>query len=190
MVPLDKKADTVADFERFLANSADSDRLYELVDSVIVEKNFYTDECSIIASRLLFALTDWARASNSGSPGPSRSFCLPDNDHDVRTPNISMIVDPDVPLSTERVMAYVPEFVAEIRTPDDTIDSLRDKAKFYAASGVRLVWLVFPRQKIVEAYRPDKPSEMLTVNDTLEDAAVLPDFSLPIDKLFVSRRNG
>ena len=76
--------------------------------------------------------------------------------------------------------------IAEVMSPDDSIDDLRDKAKFYTASGVRLVWLVFPRQKIVEVYRPDRPIEMLTVNDTLEDNELLPGFSLSIAKIFVN----
>jgi Uma2 family endonuclease len=144
----DQKTCNIADFERFLMHEANSDRLYELIDGVISEKNYYTDECSIIAARLLFALTEWARVSDSRLPGPSRTFRVPGNDYNARTPNISMIVNPDVPLSTERVMTYVPEFIAEIKTPDDTIDLLRDKAQFYLANGIKLVWLFLDKESL------------------------------------------
>lgn len=181
---------SVKEFERFLADSADSDRLYELIDGAIIEKSGYTDECSFIAGLLLYRLSQFAITNGLRLPGPSRSFQLLDSDYQVRTPNISMIVDPSVPLSTERTMAYVPELVAEVKTPDDSIDGLREKAKFYIASRVRLVWLVFPRQKIVEVYRPEQHTEMLTASDTLEGYDVLPGFSLPIADLFATTRSG
>jgi Uma2 family endonuclease len=181
---------TVEDFERFLADDANSECLYELIDGAIIEKLGYTDECSFIAGLLLYWLSQYAIMQGLGLPGPSRSFRLPDNDYQVRTPNISMIVDPSIPLSTERVMAYIPDVVAEIKMPDDSIDELREKAKFYISSGVRLVWLVFPRQKIVEVYRPEQPSEMLTGSDTLDGYDVLPGFSLPIANLFATTQSG
>ena len=101
-----------------------------------------------------------------------------------------MIVDPDVPIVVERVLSYVPELAAEIRTPDDSIDDLRNKAKFYVASGVRLVWLIFPRQKIVEVYRPAQATQMLTADEILNGYDVLPEFTLPIANLFVTTRSG
>ena len=101
-----------------------------------------------------------------------------------------MIVDPDVPIVAEGALSYIPDFVAEIKTPDDSIDDLRDKAKFYVASGVRLVWLIFPRQKIVEVYRPAQATQMLTAEEALDGFDVLPEFTLPIANLFVSTRSG
>jgi Uma2 family endonuclease len=55
---------------------------------------------------------------------------------------------------------------------------------------VKLVVLLFPRPRIVEVYRPGIPSEMLTVEDTLEGFDVLPGFSLPVAKLLVTKRSG
>jgi Uma2 family endonuclease len=75
-------------------------------------------------------------------------------------------------------------------SPDENIDELRDKAKYYIANGARLVILTFPRQKIVEVYRPNAQTEMLTVEDTLEGYDVLPGFALPIANLFVKKRGG
>jgi hypothetical protein len=50
--------------------------------------------------------------------------------------------------------------------------------------------LAFPREKIVEVCRPNVPSEMLTVNDSLDGFDVLSGFALPIVELFIQKRSG
>ncbi len=190
MIPSDQHKHTIEEFKDFLANSASSDRRYELIDGIIVEKNFYTDKCSTLAGKLLYVLTDYVQQIGYGRPGPSRTFSVPGNIYNARTPNISMIVIPDVPLSTERIMAYVPEFIAEIKTPDDRIDLLRDKAQFYISNGVQLVWLVYPRQKLIEVHRPNQLTQIMTETDTLEEENLLPGFKLPIGEVFPTKRSG
>ncbi|MBZ0288274.1 MAG: Uma2 family endonuclease, partial [Anaerolineae bacterium] len=108
----------------------------------------------------------------------------------TRQPDVSMVLDPDAPVTTKGAATRVPDVIVEVMSPDENIDELRDKAKYYIANGARLVILTFPRQKIVEVCRPDAPTEMLTVEDTLEGYDVLPGFALPIANLFVKKRGG
>lgn len=84
----------------------------------------------------------------------------------------------------------MPDVIVEIMSPDESIDELREKAKYYLKNGARLVILTFPKQKIVEVCRLDAPTEMLTVEDTLEGYDVLPGFALPVAKLFIKKRGG
>ncbi len=42
----------------------------------------------------------------------------------------------------------------------------------------------------MEIYRPGISSQMFTVEDTLEGYNVLPGFTLPVAKLFVTKRSG
>ena len=107
-----------------------------------------------------------------------------------RQPDISQILDPGVPLVTQGPTHTLPDVIVEVMSPDDSIDDLRDKAKFYVASGLRLVWLIFPRQKIVEVYRPAQATQMFTADEILEGYDVLPEFTLPIANLFVTTRSG
>ena len=181
---------TVDEFEAFIRKPENRERYYELIHGAIVEKAIPTDEHAFIVGLIIISLGNWAHARGLGLPGPERRFAFPNDTQNARQPDVSQILDPDVPFVVQGPMRVLPDIIVEVMSPDDSIDDLRDKAKFYAASGVRLTWLVFPRQKIVEVYRPDKPSEMLTVHDMLEDDDLLPDFALPVADLFPVKRSG
>ncbi|MBL8145585.1 MAG: Uma2 family endonuclease [Anaerolineae bacterium] len=84
----------------------------------------------------------------------------------------------------------MPDVIAEVKSPDDHYDEMREKAHFYIANGARLVWLLFPGPKIVEVYRPNEPSDILTINDSLDGFDVLPGFSVLIREILTETRAG
>ncbi len=184
------KTYTLEEFEDFIRKPENRDRYFELIHGAIVEKAIPTDEHAFIVGLLIIVLGNHALAHQLGLPGPERRFAFPNDTQNARQPDISQILDPNVPFVTQGPMEVIPDVIAEVMSPDDSIDDLREKAKFYIASGVRLVWLVFPRQKIVEVYRPEQHTEMLTASDTLDGYDVLPGFSLPIANLFATMRSG
>jgi Uma2 family endonuclease len=184
------KTYTIAEFEAFIARPENRDRSFELIHGLIVEKAMPTDEHATIVNLGLFFLTGHALEHNLGLPGPERRFVFPDDTQDSRQPDISMILDPTIPLVTEGAMTVIPDVIIEVKSPDDTYEDMRDKAKFYIARGVRLVLLLFPRPRTVEVYRPGLPSEILTLEQTIEGYDVLPGFRLPVAKLFITKRSG
>jgi Uma2 family endonuclease len=74
-------------------------------------------------------------------------------------------------------------------SPDENMTTFARRQILYRQRRA-VVILTFPRQKIVEVYHPNAPTEMLTVEDTLEGFDVLPGFALPIVSLFVKKRSG
>jgi Uma2 family endonuclease len=120
-------------------------------------------------------------------PGPEIRFRVPGNEANVRQPDIAMTLDPNLPVTERGATPRVPDVIVEVKSPDDSNDALRDKARFYTANGARLVWLVFLRPQIVEVYRPGVSSEILTVTDILTGFEVLPGFALPVATLFSGR---
>ena len=67
---------------------------------------------------------------------------------------------------------------------DDLLRQL-DKIAEYFEAGVKQVWVVYPRQKVVQIY--DSLNAMRAVAETgiLESGAILPGFQLPLRDLFV-----
>ena len=185
-----EKLYTVDEFEEFIVRPENRDRHFELVNGTIVEKTMPTEEHSLIVNMWLYHLTDFALKNGLGMPGPESRFCVPGNYKNTRQPDISMIIDPDVPITIKGAATYAPDVIIAVKSPDDSYDDLREKAKFYIANGVKLVFLVFPRPKIIEVYRPDVPSEILTIDDTIEGYDVLPGFRLPVVALFITKRSG
>jgi Uma2 family endonuclease len=73
-----------------------------------------------------------------------------------------------------------PEFVAELRSPSDSLKDLRDKMQEYLDNGALLGWLLDPMRKMVEIYRPGQPVEVLPNPTRLDGEKVLPGFVLDL----------
>ncbi len=54
-----------------------------------------------------------------------------------------------------------PDFVIELRSDSDRMKALREKMLEWIANGVSLGWLINPKDRTVEIYRPGAPPEIL-----------------------------
>ena len=77
-----------------------------------------------------------------------------------------------------------PDFVLELLSPTDGLDSTRKKMEEYLSAGVRLGWLIDPQSQTVEIYRPGHPPEILERPSVISDEQVLPGFQLALDWLW------
>jgi Uma2 family endonuclease len=92
------------------------------------------------------------------------------------------------PGSPERqgFMRLAPDLVVEVASPDQHQPEMAAKARIWLAAGVRLLWLVWPRDNQVQVWRPenDEPMAILGPADALDGLDVLPDFNYPVSRLF------
>jgi Uma2 family endonuclease len=80
--------------------------------------------------------------------------------------------------------AIVPDAVLEVRSPSDTPKEAREKVARWLAAGVRLVWELNPKTRVLTVYRPETEPQSLGIEDTLSGEEVLPGFTLPLRRLF------
>ena len=73
----------------------------------------------------------------------------------------------------------VPEFVIELRSPSNTLASLKKKMEEYRDNGVVLGWLINPPKKEVHIYRDDGTIEVLKSPKSVSGDPVLKGFTLP-----------
>ena len=71
-----------------------------------------------------------------------------------------------------------PDFVIELRSATDDLETLRQKMQEYMDAGVQLAWLINPQQQQVEIYRPGQDVEVRNLPTELSGENVLPEFSL------------
>lgn len=71
-----------------------------------------------------------------------------------------------------------PDFVIELRSATDDLETLRQKMQEYMDAGVQLAWLINPQQQQVEIYRPEQDVEVRNLPTELSGENVLPEFSL------------
>jgi Uma2 family endonuclease len=80
----------------------------------------------------------------------------------------------------------VPELAVEVVSPNDLADELLGKVADYFRAGVKLVWVVYPRQEYVQVYESLSRIRGVSRTESLDCGAVLPEFLLPLGELFLA----
>ncbi|MBV8076861.1 MAG: Uma2 family endonuclease [Planctomycetaceae bacterium] len=125
----------------------------------------------------------WSEANELGITfDSSAGFTLPNGA--IRSPDASWIVrarwEALTPEDRQGFAPICPDFVVELRSPADRLRDLRAKMAEYRIEGARLGWLIDPKRKMVEIYRPRRRVEVLTVPAALSGEDVLPGFVLDL----------
>lgn len=92
-------------------------------------------------------------------------------------------------ISTARLSAGphhegAPDLAIEIRSPEDSVHDLLQKAEEYFANGASLCWIILPEEKSVLVIRPDRTVRSLQGDDSLDAADLLPGFAAKASDLF------
>ena len=77
-----------------------------------------------------------------------------------------------------------PDFVVELRSSSDKLESLQAKMREYIDNGAKLGWLLDPQPRRVEIYRPGSAVEVLENPDSLSGNKVLPGFVLNLRRVW------
>jgi Uma2 family endonuclease len=82
------------------------------------------------------------------------------------------------PQQKERFLPLSPDFVIELMSASDNIETARKKMQEYLDNGTRLGWLINRKTREVEIYRQGQAVEILTNPESLSGENILPEFSL------------
>jgi Uma2 family endonuclease len=178
---ISEKLYTLSEFEALCDEQPE--RLLELIDGRIVEK-VTNEKHGKIATNIAAELRAWVKRSANirGHYGVENTYRLPDDDMNERRPDVSFRYTTDKP--SEMIHVGLPDFAVEVKSPKNTYEELREKAQFYLEHGTQLVWLVYPVKQIVEVYFVNKPSELYTIDDTLDGGDILPGFQMTVADVF------
>lgn len=77
-----------------------------------------------------------------------------------------------------------PDFVVELRSPSDRLQSVQAKMGEYLENGARLGWLIDPQNRVVEVYRVGLAVEVLANPVELSGEGVLPGFVLDLRRVW------
>lgn len=171
----------------------DDGRRYELVEGRLVTVAPSGGGASTISGNLVAALHGYVRPRKLGAitvtdgeyvlsrPGQPPTALAPDAAF-VREDRLPARDSP----AWERPWQLAPDLAAEVVSPNQYRPEMADKACLYLASGVRLVWIIWPKLRQVDVWRPgaDNPVATLGAGDQLDGLDVLPGFSYPVASLF------
>jgi Uma2 family endonuclease len=161
------------------------DRLYELVDGILVEKTVGLEE-SVIAGRVVTMLNVFVEPRGLGLvAGEAGTIQLDINL--VRIPDVSFFSLKRLPggeIPKDPVPLLVPDLAVEVISRSNTPKEMAEKLREYFEKGVRLVWYVRPRGRVVDVYTAPDRFTRLTPSMQLDGGDVLPGFSVQVGKLF------
>jgi Uma2 family endonuclease len=169
--------------------SIDDEPLYEIVDGQRVE----LPPMSILANRVTSKLHGCLAYHLFGNPVGEvlieTLFRLPLPVDRNRRPDVAFVSakaiaeTPSQP-GSDNAWSVLPELMVEVVSPHDNAEEIIEKINEYFAAGTKLVWIVYPTQRLVYIY--DSPSQVrvLRESDELDGGIVMPSFRVSIATLF------
>ena len=168
-------------------------RLFELVDGVLVEKAMgYTESCLAMDLGSLLHLFAQKHDLGFAAGSDATTKLMPGL---VRIPDVSFVSWSRLPsriYPTEPIPQLIPSLAVEVLSASNTKREMERKLQEYFLVGVLLVWFVDPKKRIVTVYTAPDQGIVLSETDVLDGGTVLPGFQLPLSQLFarVSRDLG
>jgi Uma2 family endonuclease len=140
-----------------------------------------------IESKLAYALSHFVVQRSLGAVLTSDTgFLLARNPDTVRAADVTFLrrerVEP--PNRSGPYYPGPPDLAVEIVSPTDRTGEIDEKVQDWLDHGCQVVWLVNPKWRTVTVYRSRTDIKVLTEADTLDEAALLPGFSLPVRQVF------
>lgn len=177
---LSNKTYTISEFELFIQQPENADRLFEYINGEIIEKvpgrTRYSEFAHIIAA----AVRMFCRANNipcrtSGGDGAydiNGNVVAPDFAY-KQTPTSELYPDPEPPL-----------WAVEVISPTDKAKDIRAKRRIYQAAGI-LLWEVYYEDQTVDVYVPGQTERIeYGIDDVLNAGDILPGFTLSVKEIF------
>ncbi|QEH33785.1 hypothetical protein OJF2_23140 [Aquisphaera giovannonii] len=161
-------------------------RICELVDGTLVAKTMGFAE-SLLAMMLGHLLLNYVIPNDIGLvTGPDAAMKL--GPGLVRVPDVAFFVWEGLPgrrIPAARLPEVAPALAVEVLSKGNTKGEMERKRREYFDAGVRLVWLVDPKERRIVSYKRDDDGPSTYGEDAIiEGIDFLPGFSLSVRELF------
>jgi len=175
---------------------------FELVRGTIARKPMAGGSHDYFAYRLLLGLGPYVDEHNLGAVTLSQAgydITQPGGEATVYIPDLAFVRADRVPdeASPEwsRYWKLAPDLVVEVASPSQSQKEMRQRAADWLAAGTRLVWVIWPPQKRIDAYYAGDLAGQLTspntlrphvyhLDDDLDGRDVLPGFTYAVASVF------
>jgi Uma2 family endonuclease len=165
------------------------DRLYELIDGVLVEKAV-SEETAILAVELMGILREFVKPRRLGwIVGPDGYYRVYGDR--LRAPDVSFVPGYQRPQGypmTKGYPAVAPPLVVEVFSPGNSESEMQHKREEFFASGTELFWIVYPRRQEIEVWTSPQVHRTLGRDDVLDCGCVLSEFSVNVADIFDALR--
>jgi Uma2 family endonuclease len=179
IMPAHERLVTAEEFARI----PNDDYHYELVEGRVVHMSPPGSRHGVLATRIAMLLAQHADAHRLGAVMTCAGANLAADPDTVREADVAFVRQDRIPAAgvPDGFWPGAPDLAVEIRSPGDRPSEVGAKVDDYLARGVRLVWVVDPKQKTVTT---QSPRVTLGEDDVLDAGDVVPGFSCPVSRIF------
>jgi Uma2 family endonuclease len=165
---------------------SESNKKFELIRGELTEMTPPGGKHGYIALEIGWLLRSFVQTQELGKVMVETGFRLTTDPDTVRAPDVSFLSTEKIPLEglPDGYISGAPDLAIEIVSPHDTASDIQDKVQDYLTHGTQLVWVVYPRQRLIIVHHPDGMARILPETDTLDGETVLPGFSCQIKEIF------
>lgn len=173
---------TAAELERM----PQRDERIELVQGRLIRKPLHGWLHGQIVAAIAGEIGTFVRKHQLGKGYLGTGFTLSRDPDNVRAPDAAFVSAARAARQTRREGFFdgAPDLAVEVISPTDTVEEIEQKVLEYLDAGTKLVWVANPRAQTITAYRALDQVRVLTRQDTLDGADVLPGFAVAVTELF------
>jgi Uma2 family endonuclease len=160
---------------------------YELVEGELRKMPPAGSEHGYVAINIGTSLNSYVRTNGLGRVYAAETgFKLASDPDTVRAPDAAFVSRERVE-KAGRVAGFwpgAPDLAVEVVSPGDTHAQVVEKALAWLEAGCRMVLAADPERRTVTVYRSLDDIRMLTENDAIDGADVVPGWKLPVADIF------
>jgi Uma2 family endonuclease len=173
---------TVRDLQEMQAKLEGDYRL-ELVNGDVVVMSPSGYESDEVALEFGAQLRNWIKPRRLGRvTGAGAGFILPNSD--TRAPDVSFVRAERLRRSPQGFAELAPDLIVEVKSPSDSLTSLRTKIDRFLEQGTQIGILINPEQRWLEIHRSGEAPVQLKDGDVLTLPDLLPGWQLIISELW------
>jgi Uma2 family endonuclease len=171
----------------------DDGKRYELDEGALIEMSPTGDTHGEVAAEILRLIANHVVANKLGKVSAAETGYTLAKDETtgrstVRAPDVGFIAQARLTPRTGKYYPVAPDLVVEVISPEDTAAAMRRKAIQYLRAGTRLVWVVYPDERVVDVFRPGQDTHTAENDDVLDCGEVLPGFAPKVSEIFAQLR--
>jgi Uma2 family endonuclease len=170
--------------EEFMA-LPDNGKQYELIKGELVEIPSPSYSQGKVINNLSRLLGVYVKDNSVGELVSGTAFIL--GVRNVVIPDVAFVASERLTTDLDYFDAFhgAPDLAVEVVSRTDNIFQLDEKVEEYLKVGVRLVWVINPRSRLVFVYQPNSLKPLtLGIEDELTGETVIPGFKLLVKRLF------
>lgn len=141
----------------------------------------------IIAGRIAIILGMFVLQNKLGEVLTAETgFKLFVNEKTVRVPDVAFLSNEKLAEVEDFSKFYngTPDLAVEVISPSESYDEVQEKLEDYLAAGVKMVWIVRPKQKTVTVYHSIFDFKIYNEAEEITGETVLPDFKCKLNDIF------